>query len=126
MQPGRAAEVSAVDMDFFLDNDQRLERTVANNNVTARTLDSDSDVQLSGATSLEVLFQATNDSSLLKQMIAGGRSVITMSAPKSKANDPRAANKRLTATAVKLTWRTTGRATGTSTPGCRAAPTSRS
>ena len=42
-------------------------------------------------------------------MIAGGRSVITMSAPKSKANDPRAANKRLTANAVKLIWRITGR-----------------
>jgi lipopolysaccharide export system protein LptA len=42
-------------------------------------------------------------------MNAGGRSVVTMSAPKSKANDPRAANKRLTANEVKLTWRTTGR-----------------
>jgi lipopolysaccharide export system protein LptA len=42
-------------------------------------------------------------------MVAGGRSVITMSAPKSKSNDPRAANKRLTANAVKLTWRTSGR-----------------
>ena len=42
-------------------------------------------------------------------MNAGGRSVITMSAPKSKANDPRAANKRLTADAVKLIWRSTGR-----------------
>jgi lipopolysaccharide export system protein LptA len=32
-----------------------------------------------------------------------------MSAPKSKASDPRAANKRLTANSVKLTWRVTGR-----------------
>ncbi len=109
MQPGRAAEVSAVDMDFFLDSDQRLERALANNNVTARTLDSDSDVQLGGAISLEVLFQATSDSSLLKEMKAGSRSVITMSAPKSKASDPRAANKRLTADQVKLSWRSSGR-----------------
>jgi LPS export ABC transporter protein LptC len=109
VDPGRAAEVHSQDMDFFMDKDQRLERAVANNNVSARTLEGDSDVQISGSNSLEVTFQAINDSSLLKQMKAGSRSVITMSAPKSKANDPRAANKRLTANDVKLTWRTTGR-----------------
>ena len=58
---------------------------------------------------MEATFQASGDSSLLKQMITAGRSVITMSAPKSKANDPRAANKRLTANEVKLFWRVTGR-----------------
>jgi lipopolysaccharide export system protein LptA len=109
MEPGRAAEVHATNMDFFLDNDQRLQRAVANVDVIARSLDADSDLQLSGASSLEVLFQATADTSLLKQMNAGGRSVITLSAPKSKANDPRAANKRLTADSVKLSWRSTGR-----------------
>ena len=90
------AEVSSVDMDF-LDKDQRLQRALANNNVVARSLDADSDMQLSGASSLEVLFQANADSSVLKQMQAGQRSTITLSAPKSKANDPRAANKRITA-----------------------------
>ncbi|HEY0764696.1 MAG TPA: LPS export ABC transporter periplasmic protein LptC [Pyrinomonadaceae bacterium] len=109
MDPGRAAEVHAVNMDFFMDKDQRLERAVANNDVKARTLEGDSDVEVTGSNSIEVNFQATGDSSLLKQMVAGGRSVITMSAPKSKANDPRAANKRLTANAVKLIWRVTGR-----------------
>ena len=109
MEPGRAAEVHATDMDFFLDNDQRLERAFANNDVKARSLDADSDFELSGSSTLEVLFQATADTSLLKQMNAGGRSVITLSAPKSKANDPRAANKRLTADSVKLSWRGTGR-----------------
>jgi LPS export ABC transporter protein LptC/lipopolysaccharide transport protein LptA len=109
MDPGRAAEVSSQNMDFFLDKDQRLERAVATNNVTARTLEGDSDVQITGSNSIEVLFQAKDDSSLLKQMNAGGKSVITMSAPKSKANDPRAANKRLTASSVKLTWRISGR-----------------
>jgi len=109
IDPGRAAEVHSLNMDFFLDKDQRLERAVANNDVSARTLEGDSDVQISGGSSLEVLFQALNDGSLLKQMNAGGRSVITMSAPKSKANDPHAANKRLTANEVKLFWRTTGR-----------------
>jgi lipopolysaccharide export system protein LptA len=109
MDPGRAAEVHSTNMDFFMDQDQRLERAVASNDIAARTLEGDSDVQVSGSNSLEVTFQPQGDSSLLKQMVAGGRSVITMSAPKSKANDPHAANKRLTANAVKLTWRTTGR-----------------
>jgi len=109
MQPGRSAEVSSVDMDFFLDKDQRLQRAVANNNVVARSLDADADMQLSGASMLEVMFQASADGSVLKQMQAGQRSTITLSAPKSKANDPRAANKRLTADSVRLAWRTTGR-----------------
>lgn len=109
MDPGHAAEVHAVNMDFFMDQDQRLQRATATNDITARTLEGDSDTQVTGSSSLEVLFQAVGDSSLLKQMTTGGRSVITMSAPKSKASDPKAANKRLTANAVKLTWRTTGR-----------------
>lgn len=109
MQPGRAAEVHAVDMDFFLDKDQRLERAFANNDVKARSLDADSDFELSGSSSLEVLFQATADTSLLKEMKANGRSVVSLSAPKSKASDPRAANKRLTADSVKLNWRGSGR-----------------
>ncbi len=109
MEPGRAAEVHAVDMDFFLDKDQRLERAVANNDVKARSLNADSDFELTGSSSLEVLFQATAETSLLKEMKAGGRSVITLSAPKSKASDPRAANKRLTADSVKLSWRGSGR-----------------
>ena len=109
MDPGRAAEVKSVNMDFFMDKDQRLERALASNDVAARTLEGDADVQVTGSTSLEVTFQAKDDASLLRQMVAGGRSVITMSAPKSKANDPHAANKRLTANAVKLFWRITGR-----------------
>jgi lipopolysaccharide export system protein LptA len=109
MDPGRAAEVHSVNMDFFMDQDQRLERALATNDIAARTLEGDADVQISGSNSLEVTFQPQGDSSLLKQMVAGGRSVITMSAPKSKANDPHAANKRLTANEVKLTWRTSGR-----------------
>lgn len=109
MDPGRAAEVHAINMDFFMDKDQRLERALATNDVKGRTLEGDSDVQFSGGNSLEVNFQASGDSSLLRQMVAGGRSVITMSAPKSKASDPRAANKRLTANEVKLIWRVTGK-----------------
>ena len=109
MAPAHAAEVSSVDMDFFLDKDQRLQRALATNNVVARSLGADSDMQLSGASALEVLFQANGDESVLKQMQSGQRSTITLSAPKSKANDPRAANKRLTADSVRLSWRSTGR-----------------
>ena len=109
MDPGHAAEIHAVNMDFFLDKDQRLERATAANDVAARTLDGDADVQLSGSNSLEVLFQPQADTSLLNQINAGGRSTVTMSAPKSKASDPRAANKRLSADSVKLFWRTSGR-----------------
>ena len=109
MTEGRAAEVHSVDMDFFLDKDQRLERAVAMRNAGGKTLDADSDLQLEGANLIEVLFQAQGDRSLLKQLRTEGRSVINLSAPKSKANDPRAANKRLTADTVKLNWRVTGR-----------------
>ncbi|HAF13998.1 MAG TPA: LPS export ABC transporter periplasmic protein LptC [Blastocatellia bacterium] len=109
MTEGRAAEVHSVDMDFFMDKDQRLERAVAMRNAGGKTLDADSDLQLTGANLIEVLFQAQADRSLLKQMRTEGRSVVNLSAPKSKANDPRAANKRLTADAVKLMWRVTGR-----------------
>ena len=96
-------------MDFFLDKDQRLERAVAMREAGGKSLDADSDMQLSGANMIEVLFQAQGERSLLKQMRTEGRSVINLSAPKSKANDPQSANKRLTADAVKLIWRVTGR-----------------
>jgi len=109
MEEGRSAEVHSVDMDFFLDADQRLERAVALRNAGGKSLNADSELQLNGANLIEVLFQAQGDRSLLKQMRTEGRSVINLSAPKSKANDPRAANKRLTADAVKLLWRITGR-----------------
>jgi LPS export ABC transporter protein LptC len=109
MEEGRAAEVHSTDMDFYFDNDQRLERAVAMQNAGGKTLDADSELQLTGANLIEVLFQAQGDRSLLKQMRTEGRSVINLSAPKSKANDPRSANKRLTADAVKLTWRVSGR-----------------
>lgn len=109
METSRSAEVRSTDMDFFLDADQRLERAVAMGNAGGKTLNADSDLDLTGANLIEVLFQAQGDRSLLKQMRTEGRSVINLGAPKSKANDPRSASKRLTADAVKLNWRTTGR-----------------
>ena len=109
MDPGRAAEIHSVDMDFYLDNDQRLKTAVARNDTRARSLDADSEMQFSGAKVLEANFQAQGDQSLLQEMHALGRSTVNLSAPKSRANDPRAKNKRLTADSIKLEWRATGK-----------------
>jgi len=109
MQEGRSAEVRSVDMDFYFDKDQQIEKGYAMRDASAKTLDADSDLQLTGASLIEVMFQAQGDRSLMKQMRTEGRSVINLAAPKSKASDPRAANKRLTADAVKLSWRVNGR-----------------
>ncbi len=109
MTEGRAAEVHAVDMDFEFDGDQKLQNARALRDVRARTLDADAEVQLTTAGDLYVDFVAQGERSLLKEMRAGSRPVITMAAPKSKAGDPAAANKRLTADEVRLYWRATGR-----------------
>ncbi len=109
MEEGRAAEVNSVDMDFFLDKDQRLERALALRDARAKSLDSDAEMQATAVNMIEVTFQAQGERSLLRQMRTEGRSVINLSAPKSTANHPRAANKRLSADSVKLFWRVTGR-----------------
>ncbi len=109
MEEGHAAEAHSIDMDFFLDADQHLQRANGMRDVRAQTLNADSDMQLSGANALAVNFQVQGDRSVLKEMHAEGRSVVTLSAPKSRANDPRAANKRLTADSIKLLWHAGGR-----------------
>jgi LPS export ABC transporter protein LptC len=109
MDPGRAAEIHSVDMDFYLDDDQRLKTAAARTNTTARSLDADSEMQVSGANLLEANFQAVGDQSLLERIYSNGRAVVNLSAPKSRANDPRASNKRLTADAIKLEWRASGK-----------------
>jgi LPS export ABC transporter protein LptC len=109
MQPGHAAESHSVDMDFYFDTDQRLTRAYGARDIRAQTLNADSDVQLNGANTLDMSFQALGDQSLLKEMRTEGRSIATMSAPKSRANDPRAASKRLTADSIKLGWRANGK-----------------
>jgi LPS export ABC transporter protein LptC len=109
MDEGHAAEAHSVDMDFFLDGDQRLQRAYASRDVRAQTLNADSEMQISGATALNLDFLPQGERSLLKEMKADGRSVVNLSAPKSRATDPRAASKRLTADAIKMTWRSTGK-----------------
>jgi LPS export ABC transporter protein LptC/lipopolysaccharide transport protein LptA len=108
--PGHAAEVRSVNMDFFfVEAKQQLEHAVASQNVQARTLDADSEATLSTPTDVQVLFDTQTDRSLLKEMRAEGRPVVTLSAPRSRANDPKAASKRLTANSVKLNWRAGGK-----------------
>src|SRR6266568_387418 len=109
MDEGHAAEAHSVDMDFSFDGDQRLQRAYGSRDIRTQTLNADSDMQLSGASALNIDFQAQGDRSLLKEMRTEGRSVVTLSAPKSKATDPRAASKRLTADSIKMTWRSTGK-----------------
>jgi LPS export ABC transporter protein LptC/lipopolysaccharide transport protein LptA len=109
MTEGRAAEARSNEMDFFLDADQQLQRAVASGEVRAQSLDADSEMQLTGASAMDVNFQPQNDRSLLKEMRTKGRTRITLAAPRSQASDPRAASKQLTADAVNLFWRTTGR-----------------
>lgn len=109
MEAGRAAEAHSVDMDLLLDGDQRLQHAHGSRDIRAQTLNADSEMQLTGAIELNIDFQAQGDRSLLKEMLADGRSVVTLSAPKSRANDPRAAGKRLTGNSIKMTWRSTGK-----------------
>src|SRR5258708_325140 len=109
MSPGHAAEVHSIDMDFYLDKDQRLEHAVALRDTRARSLDSDSEMQMTGANTIYADFQPQADQSVLKEMRTEGRSVVTLAAPKSRANDPRAANKRLTAEVIKMVWRSNGK-----------------
>ncbi len=109
MNPGHSAEVHAVDMDFFLDGDQRIKTTVARGDTRARSLDADSEMQITGANQLEANFQSVRDESLLQEVHTQGRSVVNLSAPKSRANDPRSQSKRLTADFIKLQWRPEGK-----------------
>src|SRR5262249_33034386 len=109
MEPGHAAEAHAIDIDFYFDRDQRLTRAYGSRDLRAQTLNAESDVQVTGTNTLDMNFQPQGDTSVLKEMRADGRSVATMSAPKSRANEPRAASKRLTADAIKMSWRANGK-----------------
>src|SRR5437867_9669162 len=84
METGHEAEAHAVDMDFFLDANQNLQRSYGMRDVRAQTLNADSDMRLSGANGVNVDFQVQGDRSLLKEMRTEGRSVVTLAAPKSR------------------------------------------
>src|SRR5205085_8564925 len=86
MDVGHAAEAHAVDMDFYFDNDQRLLRAYGSRDVRAQTLNADSDVQVSGANTVDMNFQAQGGRSDIKKLRTECRSVTNMSAPTSHAN----------------------------------------
>ncbi|HEX8118877.1 MAG TPA: LptA/OstA family protein, partial [Pyrinomonadaceae bacterium] len=109
MNEGHAAEVFAEQLDFYFNDEQKLVSAHALRNVRARTIDADSDAELVANESADVDFAVQADRGVVKEIRAGGRPVLTLAAPKSKASDPKAANKRLTADAVRLFWRETGR-----------------
>jgi LPS export ABC transporter protein LptC len=109
LNEGRAAEVFGDQLDFYFDADQKLVAAHALGNVRAKTIDADSDAEMVAQGSADLEFAVQGERSLLKEMRAGGRPVLTLAAPKSKAGDPRASNKRLVADAVRLFWRETGR-----------------
>jgi LPS export ABC transporter protein LptC len=109
MNEGHAAEVFAGEFDFYFDDNQKLTSAQARQNVRANTINADSDVRLETPGDATLDFLVQGDRSLLKEMRTGARSVVTLSAPKSKAADPKSANKRLTADTVHLSWRATGK-----------------
>lgn len=109
MNERNAAEVFADQLDFYFNEDQKLIAAHALKNVRAKTINADSDAQLVTSGAADLNFAVQDERSVLKEMRAGERPIVTLAAPKSKAGDPRAANKRLTADAIKLVWRASGR-----------------
>jgi LPS export ABC transporter protein LptC len=109
LNEGHSAEVFAEQLDFYFDENQKLQSAHALRNVRANTIGADSDAQLVTQGAVDLDFAVQGERSVLKQMNAGERPVVTLGAPKSKAADPRAASKRLTADAIRLYWHTTGK-----------------
>jgi LPS export ABC transporter protein LptC len=109
VNPGRSAEVFSEEMHFYFNPDQKLEAVHAIRNVRARTLDADAEATLNAPGAVDLDFLTQGERSLLKEMRAGERPVVTLAAPKSKAGDPKAANKRLTADGIRLYWHATGK-----------------
>jgi LPS export ABC transporter protein LptC len=109
LSEGHAAEVFGDQLDFYFDAGQRLNAAHAIGNVRANTIEADSDARLVTPEAAYLYFAVQGERSVLKELRAGGRPVLTLGAPKSKAADPKSANKRLTADNVLLFWHETGR-----------------
>jgi LPS export ABC transporter protein LptC/lipopolysaccharide transport protein LptA len=103
------AELRSVDMVFNFDANQQLEHATATQNVSIRSMNAQSEMQLTGADKLDASFQIQNGRSMIKEVTTQGRATVTMSAPQNRSNDSRAANKKLIADTVKLNWRAKGK-----------------
>ncbi len=109
MSEGHAAELSADNMDFHFDAEQKIKHAKTLGNSRGRSLDADAEVQFSTPGDMFADFTTQAGQSVIKELRIHSRPVVTLSAPKSRTGDPKAANKRLTADTVRLFWRVTGR-----------------
>ncbi len=109
MKENAATELRGSQMAFYFDKNQQLEKATVSQNVLVRSINTESETQVTGASWLEALFTLQNEKSVIKEVKTAGRTTVTMGAPQSKADDPRAVNKRLVADAVKLNWRVKGK-----------------
>jgi lipopolysaccharide export system protein LptA len=103
------SELRAADLESWFDDEQRLARSVAKNKVTLSGGNAESDVFVSGANYLEADFTPQGRDSVIREArLADGRMTATFTTPKSRANDPRAANKKLVGNQIKLGWQPNG------------------
>ncbi|HEX7176306.1 MAG TPA: LPS export ABC transporter periplasmic protein LptC [Pyrinomonadaceae bacterium] len=109
LSDGHAAEVHSADMDFLFDPDQKIKYAKASRDARGRSLDADAEVAFTTPGDAFVDFTPQGERSLISRLVINNRPVITLAAPKSKAGDPNAANKRLISDSVRLFWRATGK-----------------
>jgi lipopolysaccharide export system protein LptA len=103
------SELRAAESENWFDDEQRLTRSVAKNGVQITGGNAESDVFVSGPNYLEADFAPQGRDSVIREArLANGRATATFTAPKSRANDPRAANKKLVADTIKLNWQAGG------------------
>ena len=103
------SELRASDLESWFDNEQRLARSIAKSKVTLTSGNAESDVAVTGANYLEAGFAPQGRDSVIREaQLKDGRVVANFTTPKSRANDPRAANKKLVANAINLKWQPNG------------------
>lgn len=108
--PDRTTEVSANEMEAYFGENRQIEKGIARGNSTVSILPT----QVEGYTkagfftpgTIQLLFRAAGQESVLSQVLTDGRTTITMNAP---AGNPKAANKKLTANSVKTVLHPNGK-----------------
>ncbi|MBC7798618.1 MAG: LPS export ABC transporter periplasmic protein LptC [Pyrinomonadaceae bacterium] len=103
-----------LDLTFQPDNQTSLLKnikTIGQTNAQIVALNSAdySNIILNAPTGTETAFDVQNNQSVLRQMQTGGRTTVSMSAPQSQSNNPKATNKKLVADAVKIVWNANGK-----------------
>ncbi len=107
--PDRTTEVSSNQLTADFNQNQQILKAVVKNNARVLIIpvkpDEFTRVSLSSATIL-LTFRPANNASVLSQLQTDGRTTINLNAP---SNNPKAANKRLTADSVKTTLSENGK-----------------